>query len=74
MAAMLLSGCGEHPVDGLRKLPVGLQLYSVRTDLEKDFYGTLKRVRDLGFDGVEFYGEYYGRTPWRSRRSVRSWG
>ena len=43
-----------------KKLPVGLQLYSVRTDLEKDFYGTLKAVREMGYEGVEFYGEYYG--------------
>ena len=46
-----------------RKLPVGMQLYTVRTELEKDFYGTLKKVRDLGYAGVEFYGEYYGHTP-----------
>lgn len=43
-----------------KKLPVGLQLYSVRTDLEADFYGTLKKVREMGYAGVEFYGEYYG--------------
>ena len=46
-----------------RRLPVGVQLYSVRTDLEKDFYGTLKKVREMGYAGVEFYGEYYGHTP-----------
>ena len=46
-----------------KKLPIGVQLYTVRTELEKDFYGTLKKVRDLGYAGVEFYGEYYGHTP-----------
>ena len=46
-----------------KKLPVGVQLYSVRTDLEKDFYGTLKAIREMGYAGVEFYGEYYGNTP-----------
>ena len=40
-----------------KKLPVGVQLYSVRTDLEKDFYGTLKAIREMGYAGVEFYGE-----------------
>lgn len=45
-----------------RKLPVGLQLYSVRTELEKDFYGTLRKVRQMGYAGVEFYGEYYGNS------------
>ena len=45
-----------------KKLPVGAQLYSVRTDLEKDFYGTLKAIREMGYAGVEFYGEYYGNS------------
>ena len=27
-------------------LPVGLQLYSVRDDMEKDFNGTLKKVKE----------------------------
>ena len=37
-------------------LPVALQLFSVRGDLKNDFYGTLKSVKELGFDGVEFAG------------------
>ena len=45
-----------------RILPVGVQLYSVRTDLQQDFYGTLKAVREMGYAGVEFYGEYYGNS------------
>lgn len=37
-------------------LPIGLQLYSVRNEMEKDFAGTLKKVADMGYDGVEFAG------------------
>ena len=37
-------------------LPVGIQLYSLRDDLEKDFKGTLKAVKEMGYDGVEFAG------------------
>lgn len=37
-----------------------LQLYSVKNALEKDFEGTLKAVAEMGYDGVEFYGGYYG--------------
>lgn len=51
-----------------KKLPVGVQLYSVRTDLENDFYGTLKAVRDMGYAGVEFYGEYYGNSVVQVKR------
>lgn len=36
--------------------PVALQLYSVRDDMAADFEGTLKKVKALGFDGVEFAG------------------
>ena len=36
------------------KLPVALQLYSVRWQLEEDFEGTLAQVKAMGYDGVEF--------------------
>ena len=37
-------------------LPVGLQLYSVRDDMAKDFKGTLQQIKAMGYDGVEFAG------------------
>ena len=37
-------------------LPVALQLYSVRDDAAKDFAGTLKKVKEMGYDGIEFAG------------------
>lgn len=40
---------------------LGLQLYSIRQDMEKDMEGTLKKVKDMGYDYVEFAG-YYGKT------------
>lgn len=46
-----------------RKLSkIGLQLYTVRRELEKDFEGTLSKVAALGFSEVEFAG-YFNRTP-----------
>lgn len=54
--------CDSDAPQFSKKLPVGVQLYSVRTDLEKDFYGTLKAVKEMGYAGVEFYGEYYGNS------------
>ena len=38
------------------KIPVALQLYSVRRDLASDFEGTLRQVKDMGYEGVEFAG------------------
>lgn len=42
--------------------PVGLQLYSVRSDAAANFYGTLKKVKAMGYDGVEFAG-LFGHSP-----------
>ncbi len=41
---------------------IGLQLYTVRTLMEKDFAGTLAAVADVGYHEVEFAG-YFGRAP-----------
>lgn len=66
---VLATSCGPKTPEFEKKLPVGVQLYSVRTDLENDFYGTLKAVRELGYAGVEFYGEYYGNSV----TQVKAW-
>jgi sugar phosphate isomerase/epimerase len=44
-----------------KKIPIGLQLYSVRQDCEKDLPKVLETVGKIGYKGVEFAG-YYGRT------------
>ena len=44
------------------ELPDALQLYSVRGDLEADFLGTLCKVSEMGYDGVEYAG-LYGYEP-----------
>ena len=41
--------------------PIGIQLYSVRDDMAKDFEGTLRKIKALGYDGVEFAG-LFGKT------------
>jgi len=48
---------------GKKKLSkIGVQLYTVRRELEADFEGTLAKVASLGYREVEVAG-YYGRTP-----------
>jgi sugar phosphate isomerase/epimerase len=42
--------------------PIGLQLYTVRRELQNDFEGTLARISAIGYREVEFAG-YYERTP-----------
>lgn len=43
-------------------LPVAIQLYSLRDDAANDLAGTLKAVKEYGYDGVELAG-FYGKTP-----------
>lgn len=42
-------------------MKLALQLYSVREDLEKDFLGTLKKVKEMGYEGGELAG-FYGKS------------
>jgi sugar phosphate isomerase/epimerase len=42
-------------------IPIAVQMYTLRAESEQDFAGTLKKVAELGFDGVEFAG--YGGLP-----------
>ena len=41
-----------------KKVPVGLELYSVRDQLAKDLNGTVTKVAKMGYDCVEFYSPY----------------
>jgi sugar phosphate isomerase/epimerase len=51
----------------------GLQLYTVRRELESDFEGTLARVAALGVREVEFAG-YYKQPPRRIREVLARHG
>lgn len=40
----------------MTKIPVALQMYSLRNECETNFVGTLEKVAKLGYHGVEFAG------------------
>lgn len=42
----------------MSKIPIGVQLYSVREDCARDLPGTLETIEKMGYDGVEFAGYY----------------
>lgn len=46
----------------MSKLPVALQLYTVRDVAQDDFFGVLKQVKDMGYDYVEFTADFFGHT------------
>ena len=41
-----------------RKVTLSLALYSVYDELMRDLPGTLRKVREIGYEAVEFYGDY----------------
>ncbi len=43
-------------------LPVAVQIYSIRDDAKEDLRSTLVKIKEMGYDGVEFAG-LYGNTP-----------
>jgi len=57
----------------MARIPVALQLYSVRDDCARDLPGTLKAVAKMGYEGVEFAG-YYGRSAEELRKMLDNLG
>jgi sugar phosphate isomerase/epimerase len=45
-----------------KKIPLGLELYSVRDMLDKDLMGTVRTVAKQGWQVFEFYSSYYSWT------------
>ena len=56
-----------------RKIPVGVQLYSVRGQCAKDLPGTLAAIAKSGYKGVEFAG-YHGRSAKELRKMLDDLG
>ena len=46
-----------------KRVPVGIELYSVRDELAKDLMGTVRTVAKMGYEVMEFFSPYYQWTP-----------
>jgi len=57
----------------MTRIPIALQLYSVRHDCERDLESTLRAVAEMGYDGVEFAG-YYERSAEELRALLDRFG
>jgi sugar phosphate isomerase/epimerase len=65
-AAAALAAASKH-------YPIGLELYSVRHHLAKnELTGTLRQVRKMGYQCVEFFSPYYQWTPGYARQVRRN--
>lgn len=54
-------------------LRLGLQLYTLRDLLEEDFKGTLAKVAELGYQGVEFH-HFYGHSAEEVKAMLDEYG
>ena len=57
----------------MKTLPVAVQVYSVRDDAEKDFAGTMKKIKEIGYEGVELAG-LYGLEPSAVKAAIEDAG
>ena len=61
VAPTVLSSCGK------KQKEIGLQIYTVRDQLNEDLEGTLKRLAEIGYNSVEAAGfgngRFYGKDP-----------
>ena len=49
------------------RVPIALQLYSVRGECDKDFAATLESVKGIGYEAVELCGFSGSRVEWSDR-------
>lgn len=54
-------------------VPLGIQLWTVKSEAEKDLEGTLRKVHAAGFREIEFAG-YYGKDPAELAKLMRGIG
>ena len=70
-AAVTLAGRSAWAIPS--SIPIGLQLYSVAADLQKDIPGTLKALRQIGYTQVETAG-LYGLTAQQFSTQLKAAG
>lgn len=57
----------------MKQFKVGIQLYSLRDAMEKNMDATLKAVKEMGYDCVEFAG-YFGKTAEEVKSMLDKYG
>src|SRR5215475_847606 len=73
-AAFAAAPFATSPAFAQRHLPLGLQLYTVRADLAKDYEGTLKQVKAAGVRKVQANLTNSGKTSQEQRKLYDAMG
>jgi sugar phosphate isomerase/epimerase len=72
MSGSLMAACvraGPSPAIKPSVQNIGVQVYTVRDLMQKDFEGTLEQIARIGYTQIEFAG-YYDRTPEQVRATL----
>jgi sugar phosphate isomerase/epimerase len=56
-----------HAAERAAKIPIGIQMYSVRDEEQRDLMGTLTALRAMGYECVEFWAPYFDWTVARAK-------
>ncbi|GHV69905.1 sugar phosphate isomerase [Bacteroidia bacterium] len=63
---------------GTLEQPIGVQLYSLRHEIGKDFDGTIKLLGDIGYQTIQAAGygdgKFYGKTPQEFKAAIEAVG
>ncbi len=74
IGAMALTSLNMTEIKAATRLnKIGVQLYTVRNEMAKDFEGSLKKIAEIGYKQVEFAG-YYNRTPQQVKEILSRYG
>ncbi len=65
-AAPLISRTLAAEPSARTKVPIGIQLYSVRDEATRDLTSTLKELRGMGYECVEFWAPFF---DWKTARA-----
>lgn len=57
----------------MRRLPIAVQVFSIRQEAEADFAGTMAKVKEMGYEGVELAG-LYGKSAQEIKKCLDDLG
>ncbi|TCO08705.1 sugar phosphate isomerase/epimerase family protein [Natronoflexus pectinivorans] len=73
-----MSACASPQAPAAVKSGIGIQLYTIRDEMNQDVAGTLKRVADIGYQYLELAGynngKFYGYSPAEFKNLVNDLG
>jgi sugar phosphate isomerase/epimerase len=71
LSILAASSLTEKSVQAAKRIPIGLEIYSVREEFKKNEMSTLEAVAGMGYECVEFHGVYADWTPEHTKQ-IRS--